>query len=67
MAQIAKETKSDITLNVTATMQFDRETIERCLRLVEWYWNDNPHLDLFGETTEDGHKLEFRPRKSYKF
>lgn len=39
---------TDLTIEVTAKTTIDRESAERCLKMVEWYCNDNnlvPHAD----------------------
>ena len=32
---------TDLTIEVKANMTVDRETAERCLKILEWYCNDN--------------------------
>ena len=32
---------TELTIEVKANMTVDRETAERCLKILEWYCNDN--------------------------
>ena len=49
---------TDLTIEVTAKMTVDRETAERCLRMLEWYANDNNELMLMGNRDNEG-KIHF--------
>ena len=48
----------DLTIEVTAKTTIDRESAERCLKMVEWYCNDN-NLVPYADRDPDG-KLHFR-------
>lgn len=45
---------TDLTIDVTAKITVDRQTAERCLRILEWYANDNNELMLMGDRDNDG-------------
>lgn len=45
---------TDLTIEVTAKTTIDRESAERCLKMVEWYCNDNNELMLMGDRDNDG-------------
>ena len=49
---------TDLTIDVTAKMTVDRQTAERCLRILEWYANDNNELMLMGDRDNEG-KVHF--------
>lgn len=49
---------TDLTIDVTAKMTVDRQTAERCLRMLEWYANDNNELMLMGDSDNEG-KIHF--------
>ena len=44
---------TDLTIEVAAKTTIDRESAERCLKMVEWYCNDNK-LVPFGSRNPDG-------------
>ena len=49
---------TDLTIEVTAKTTIGRESAERCLKMVEWYCNDN-NLVPFANRDPDG-TLHFR-------
>lgn len=49
---------TDLTIEVTAKTTIDRESAERCLKIVEWYCNDND-LVPYADRDSDG-TLHFR-------
>lgn len=49
---------TEITIEVTAKTTVDRESAERCLKIVEWYCNDNKLCPL-ADRAPDG-TLRFR-------
>lgn len=49
---------TDLTIEVTAKTTIDRESAERCLKMVEWYCNDN-NLVPYADRAHDG-TLHFR-------
>lgn len=49
---------TDLTIDVTAKITVDRQTAERCLRILEWYANENNELMLMGERDNEG-KIHF--------
>lgn len=54
---------TDLTIDVTAKITVDRQTAERCLRIIEWYANDNNELMLMGDRDNDG-KTHFYFRRA---
>lgn len=36
--------QNDLTITVNAQLQIPKETAERCMRILEMYLRDNPHL-----------------------
>ena len=48
----------DLTIEVTAKTTIDRESAERCLKMVEWYCNDNDLVPYANRDPEG--KLRFR-------
>ena len=40
-----------LTVNVKTTV--DRETAARCLKVVEWFLNDHPEIDLIADSEKD--------------
>lgn len=49
---------TDLTIEVTAKTTIDRESAERCLKMVEWFCNDNNLVPL-ADRAPDG-TLRFR-------
>lgn len=62
---------TDLTIDVTAKMTVDRETADRCLRMLEWYANDNNELALMGDRDNEGKihlyfkRVDGKEQKSY--
>jgi hypothetical protein len=54
---------TDLTIDVTAKITVDRQTAERCLRILEWYANDNNELMLMGDRDNEG-KVHFYFRRA---
>ena len=50
---------TDLTVTVNAVLKVDEETAERCLRLLEWYINDNPGRMIQGEVSRADGKTRF--------
>lgn len=44
---------TELTIDVKANMTVDRETAERCLKILEWYCNDN-EVFLIADRDSDG-------------
>ena len=49
----------DLTVTIKAGMKVDDETAERCLRLLEWYLDDNPGRRIEGERSNADGKTRF--------
>ena len=54
---------TDLTIDVTAKITVDRQTAERCLRILEWYANDNNELMLMGDRDNEG-RIHFYFRRA---
>ena len=45
----------DITVN--ANFEIPQETVERCLKIIEWWLNDNPNKRISGGYRENGENV----------
>ena len=60
--------KNGITVEVNAEMRISDETVNRCLKLIQWWLNDNPDKRIVGGIRRPNGEMEdFRieTRKEY--
>ena len=58
----------EITVEVNAEMRISEETVNRCLKLIQWWLNDNPDKRIVGcirNANGKVEKLRIETRKEY--
>ena len=62
--------KNGITVEVNAEMRISDETVNRCLKLIQWWLNDNPDKRIVGGIRNANGKVEklrIETRKEYTY
>ena len=49
-----------MTIEIGATVSVTEEAVDRCLRILEWYFDDHPDRCLMAETTTADDKTRLR-------
>lgn len=52
----------ELTVEVKAKLTVSDETAERCLRLLEMWWNDNPDADIIKEIEKEKDGITYKLR-----
>ena len=58
----------EMTVEISANMRVNDEAVNRCLKLIEWWLNDNPDKRIVGGVRQPNGKIEelrIETRKEY--